>query len=285
MSTKSAAPPAAPPPSKASGPPGGAPPPAAGPSGGAAPLVGSTGPLSITRGKVTGKGQRILLYGDGGAGKTSLAALIAGLIFLDLERGTRDLDTVRMQPSTFAEVRGALANRELETFSALVLDSGSTLQTFTNTHVLETIPHEKGGLCSSIEDYGWNKGYRHIYEQFALVLADLDRHAEAGRHVCLICHAEATKAPNPKGQEWERWEPHLQNRSGANIRSHVVQWADHVLFLGKDVNVEKGKGVGGTTRTLYFTDDATMLAKSRRLRGSRPITEGDDSVWREILNA
>ena len=265
-----------PPPAKRPPPPGPAP-----ASGSGAPL----GDMVITRGVVTGAGQRIVLYGDAGAGKTTLASVLTKKpVFIDVERSTRELNTARVECESYNEVRARLANPALDEFAAINLDSGSVLQTFAHQHVLATIPSEGGKTCNSIEDYGWGKGYRHIYDQFALVLADLDRRAEMGQHVCLICHAEATQAPNPQGPDWLRWEPQLQSIKNSNIRSLVLQWAGHVLFLGKDVAVDKGKGIGGTTRTLHVTDQATMLAKSRRLRDPIPVTEGDPATWTQLLS-
>ena len=257
------------------------------PSPGPAPASGSGAPLGdmvITRGVVTGAGQRIVLYGDAGAGKTTLASVLPVPVFIDVERSTQELDTARVECHSYNEVRTRLANPALDEFKSVNLDSGSVLQTFAHQHVLATIPSEGGKTCNSIEDYGWGKGYRHIYDQFALVLADLDRRAEMGQHVCLICHAEATQAPNPQGPDWLRWEPQLQSIKNSNIRSLVLQWAGHVLFLGKDVAVDKGKGIGGTTRTLHVTDQATMLAKSRRLRDPIPVSEGDPATWTQLLS-
>ena len=255
-----------------------APPPA---SGSGAPL----GDMVISRGVVEGGGQRIVLYGDAGAGKTTLASVLPRPVFIDVERSTRELNTARVECHSYEEVRARLANPALDEFGSVNLDSGSVLQALAHRHVLETVPSEGGKTCRSIEDYGWGKGYRHIYDHFALVLADLDRRAEMGQHVCLICHAEATSAPNPQGPDWLRWEPQLQSIKNSNIRSLVLQWAGHVLFLGKDVAVDSaGKGIGGTTRTLHVTDQATMLAKSRVLRNAIPVSEGDPATWTQLLN-
>ena len=264
-----------------------APPPAPAPAGTSAASAGTSGDLVITKGKVRGRGQRILLYGDAGAGKSTLASLLPNSLFLDLDRGTEELNTARLDGlMSYGDVRGALANPAIDAFGTLILDSGTALQALVLAHVVANIPHEKGSgvAIKSIEDYGWGKGYRHVFDAFALVLGDLDRHAEAGRHVCIVCHAEATQAPNPQGSDWLRWEPQLQAIKNSNIRNFVLQWASHVLFLGKDVAVNPdGKAMGGTTRTLHVTEQATMLAKSRRLRDSLLVTEGDETVWEEII--
>jgi hypothetical protein len=152
-------------------------------------------------------------------------------------------------------------------------------------HTLKTIPHEKGTWCSSVEGYGYGKGYQHVFETFMPMLADLEDHTRAGRHVVLICHCVEDLAPNPNGEDYQRYEPQLQKppRMG-RIRDRVVVWADHVLFVAFDIYVsDRGKAVGGTTRTIYPTPMATHIAKSRSLRDPIVYEEGSDLLWRQLF--
>ena len=238
---------------------------------------------TITRGKIN-RPQRIVLYGTAGIGKSSLAALLPNPVFLDLEDGTAELDVSRISAASYLDTRAALHTSALDSFGTVNLDTMTALQDLSAKHVLNTIRDEKGSSCTSIGDYGWGMGYRHIYDAMALVLADLDQQIAAGRHVCIIVHCEAVQAPNPQGKDWLRWEPQLQAQRSANIRNHLVQWADHVLFMGYSVEVEKdGKAKNQKVRLLYPSEDPTLLAKSRRLRDSRVIVEGDTSIWKGII--
>ena len=74
-------------------------------------------------------------------------------------------------------------------------------------------------------------------------------------------------------------------RSGkASIRNRVVQWADHVLFLGYDVVSEDGKGIGGGTRTIWPAEQPSHIAKSRRIAGPAQFSHAtDDTIWRRIF--
>ena len=105
-----------------------------------------------------------------------------------------------------------------------------------------------------------------MFDTFLPLLADLDRHARAGRNVVLVCHDCTSTVPNPAGEDWLRYEPRLQspNSGKASIRLRVREWADHVLFVGYDVSVGKdGKGRGAGTRTLYSAEVPHCMAKSR----------------------
>ena len=145
---------------------------------------------------------------------------------------------------------------------------------------------QDGKKSTSVEGYGYGKGYGYVFDTFLPLLAELDRHARAGRHVCLICHDCTSTVPNPAGEDWLRYEPRLQSPSSgkASIRLRVREWADHVLFVGYDVAVTKdGKGQGAGTRTLYRAEMPHCMAKSRT--GADPIPLGTDgaAVWSEII--
>ena len=203
--------------------------------------------FAVTSGKIDAP-QKIVLYGAGGIGKSTLAALAPGAVILDIESGTRDLDAARIENiESFAALRACLQGDALDGHRTVVIDSATKAEELAIAHTLETVKHEKGATVSSIEGYGFGKGYQHVYDTFLLLLADLDRQVRAGRNVVLIAHDCIESVPNPTGDDWIRYEPHLQRpRSGkASIRNRVVQWADHVLFLGYDVVSEDGKGIGG----------------------------------------
>ena len=152
-------------------------------------------------------------------------------------------------------------------------------------HTLDTVLQDNK-KSSSVEGYGYGKGYGYVFDTFLCVLGDLDRHARAGRNVVLIAHDCTSNVPNPAGEDWLRYEPRLQspNSGKASIRLRVREWADHVLFIGYDVNVGKnGKGQGAGTRTLYRSELPHCMAKSRT--GADPIPLGHDgaAVWSEII--
>ena len=139
-----------------------------------------------------------------------------------------------------------------------------------------------------IEDYGFGKGWQHNFETFLTLLGDLDRHVRAGRHVVLICHDCTATVPNPKGEDWLRYEPRLQNPSSgkASIRLRVREWLDHLLYVGYDVTCEKrdnGKGSGSGTRTIYPQELPFCMAKSRSLAEQVELTQFETTLWNKLF--
>ena len=241
------------------------------------------------------KGQRVTLYGTGGVGKTTLSCMIPGkTVFIDLEDSLpilkKQLKAIgatipqTVQAESFGAIRVALQSDGWDGVDNIVIDSVTKLEELAVKQTLKTTWKEGGKSATGIEDYGYGKGYTHVYETFLPILGDLDRHIRAGRNVILIAHECVNNVPNPSGDDWIRYEPRLQSPSSgkASIRYRIKEWSDHVLFLSYDVNAEKGKATGHGTRTLYSAETPAFMAKSRTTSDSFSIEAGSNP-WADIL--
>jgi hypothetical protein len=240
-------------------------------------------------------GDRIVLYGSGGTGKTTLACSLPGPVaFFDFDKR---LEKLGKQPGadkllenvieikgveTWEQLRRKLQAAGWDSIRSIVIDSLSVAQAMAITWMFENIK-EKGAAVTRMEDYGYKAGYRHLFDTFCLLFADLDAHVKAGRHVVLICHDADSKVPNPQGLDWLRSEPRLENEKNCQLRFRIKEWADHVLFVKLDVNVGKdGKGQGCGTRTVYTSELPHCMAKSRTTQGDFALIEGDD-FWSKVI--
>lgn len=245
--------------------------------------------LSFTSGRVS-KAQRIVLYGTGGIGKSTLAAFLPAPAFIDVEHGTEELNVLRDSTCTdWPSLRGKLASLEAkpqEGVRTIVIDTMTTAEEFAREYVVETRPNEKGKRVDSIEGYGWGKGWQFVYDEVTGLLADLDRIVAKGVNVCMIAHDVPSVVPNPSGEDFLRWEPRLYNgdkNHKGSVRERIKEWADHVLFIGYDVAVEDGKARGGGSRTIWSYELPTHIAKSRSKQMSIAFDLQDPgAVWREL---
>lgn len=238
------------------------------------------------------KGHRILLYGTGGIGKTSLACLAPGPVaFVDADESLEILcqqiecKPVRVPVSDFKSLRDALKSSGWDNVKTIVLDTATKIEEWAVAETLRTVKHEKGHPVQSVEDYGFGKGFQFVFDTFLPLLADLDRHVREGRNVILIAHDCTSNVPNPTGEDWLRYEPRLQAPASgkASIRARLKEWCDHVLFLGYDVVVAKdGKAQGSGTRTLHASELPHCMAKSRTFAGTVDVVNGE-SPWENFI--
>ena len=244
-------------------------------------------------------GHRIQIYGPGGIGKTTLAASApapVAMIDLDqsLSRLRAKLDKMALTKTlqvvegvqTWANLRAMLAAPGWDKIKTIVIDSITVAEELAVAYTLATVMKERGDKARNIEDYGYGKGYQHIYETFLPLLADLDTHTRAGRHVILVAHECNSNVPNPMGADWIRYEPRLQTSASgkASIRLRLKEWVDHVLYVGYDVDVSKDKKAKGSgTATLYPSELPYFMAKSRTMIESVPLEACYTNLWTKLL--
>lgn len=243
-------------------------------------------------------GHRALMYGPGGVGKTTLAAFAPGPVaIVDLDESLPRLraaleaagivDNIRTVDgiADWTTLLATLNAPGWDAIKTIVVDTATKAEELAVAWTLANVPNGNAGKPARIEDYGYGKGYTHVFDTFMQLIAALDRHARAGRNVILIAHDCTANVPNPAGEDWLRFEPRLQTQASgkASIRLRLKEWADHVLFIGYDVAVDKeGKGRGAGTRTLYPQEFPFCMAKSRTFREIVPIAE--DGTRAELWN-
>ena len=244
-------------------------------------------------------GHRVVIYGTGGIGKTTLAAhMPAPVAFFDLDGSLPVLKsrfdeqgiTPNIMPvdgiGDWAGLLAALNADGWDAVRTIVIDTATRAELMCEQFVVATHTNDKGAKVANIEGFGFGKGYTIKADEFNALLAVLDRHARAGRNVVLICHDCVANVPNPGGDDWIRYEPRLQNPpSGkSSIRAAVKEWCDHMLFVGYDVVAdENGKGKGGGTRTIYTSERPHCMAKSRTTDAALPVPVNGAFDWGTIL--
>lgn len=243
------------------------------------------------------KGHKLVLFGTGGIGKTSLAHSLPGvsatidadesLAILQGQLKARGIKLPHIVPATnWRELRAALQASGWSGVQNVILDTTTKAEEWATAFTCQNVPNDKGKRVSGVEDYGFGKGFQYVYDTFLNVLGDLDKHVREGRNVVLIAHECTANVPNPTGEDYLRYEPRLQspNSGKASIRHRVKEWADHVLFLGYDIAVsEDGKATGQGTRTLYTAERPFCMAKSRTTSEQINVGEPQDFDWSLIL--
>lgn len=235
------------------------------------------------------RGHFIGLHGTGGAGKSTLAAMLPGkTLFIDLEGSLKIIKPklaamgllesitpkfVKYDPKAPAaawnDLLAFLGSDVVRGFDNVVIDSFTRAQEWAAQNCIESIPGDSATIRKSLEQWMYGKGAQLVFDKFAPIYPLIDELVDGGANVLAIAHSEPTRFTNADGADYWQNQPRLvQGEKGkAPGRSTFLEKTDHLLYLAADVTVEKGKASGGMTRTLYTGGLATMMAKSRTVQG------------------
>ena len=216
-----------------------------------------------------GSGIKAVLYGQEGVGKSSLAANIPGIVFIDCEGSTTKMNVRRLPaPTSWAilcdEMEYIRENAAAKGYRAVAIDTFDWAEAL----ALQAICTEH--KINGIEGLNYGKGWQYECELIGKFLNSTDRLIKAGIHVILICHAISRKTTLPEEiDEFDHWELKLGNKTTNKIAPLLKEWSDMTLFLAFKTQVmvadDKGKVHKATSvqRVMYATKSAWWDAKNR----------------------
>jgi hypothetical protein len=253
------------------------------------------------------EGTKTLLYSRTGRGKTSLAAMLEDAVFFGLDDGGRrikhpktglDIPVVG-DVQTFQELRDALNQHNLfKDRKNIVIDTVTKAETLMEQFICDTYTI-KGARANSLRAFGWD-GAVYLTETMRLLMADLDPHVRAGRHITLLAQEGQISVPNSEGIDFLEDGPKLSHTKQTSSRMELAEWCDHVLrigFLNFTVATDNDKARAGKVqnatdlpRAIFTGGAAHFLAKSRPIDGKHlpPIvsfaSDQDDSLWQMMFH-
>ena len=243
--------------------------------------------IQITSGRIA-TAIKVVVYGPEGIGKSTFAAQFPDPVFIDTEGSTVHMDVKRLpRPDLWVELLNEVeyVRQNPGCCKTLVLDTADWAETLCSEYICAR--DQKTG----IEDYGYGKGYRFLFEEFGRLLNALEQVREKGVNVVICCHATMRKFEQPDELgAYDRWSLKLTDSPKASIAGAVKEWADMVLFANYKtivVNVDgkgaaKGKNkVQGGKRVMYTAHHSCWDAKNRF--GLPEEAEFDYSVVRGVI--
>lgn len=209
------------------------------------------------------KPPKLVIYGAGGVGKSTLAAKFPAPIFVQTEDGLGTIDTPRFpQSRTLGEVIEALSllYNEQHQYQTVVIDSADWLEPL----IWADVCAEK--QVKHIDDLGYGKGYAIALDRWTNIIQWLDYlNIYKGMAVVIIAHGDVKTFNDPQ-QPYDRWTLKLHQKAAGKL----VEFSDAVLFGKKHVAVmEKKEGFSKEKKTysngtrLLHTEDGGIVAKNR----------------------
>ncbi|KKK65458.1 hypothetical protein LCGC14_2973930 [marine sediment metagenome] len=196
------------------------------------------------------EGEKCILYGPSGIGKTTLASMCPNSVFIGMDDGGRKIQNpLTCQPinvvagiTTFQDVRDALRTPGLfDEFDTIVVDNISKLQEWIENDTITNVK-VNGQTVSSFRKYGWD-GPDLILDRFRLLMTDLDVHIRAGRNIILLAQQGQIKRSSAASADYLEDGPYISHTNRSSAREELKQWADHVFRIGYlDFEVRREKG-------------------------------------------
>ena len=210
---------------------------------------------------------RLLIHGQEGTGKTTLASRFPSPVFLQTEDGIPvgiETDTFGML-TDFLAVRSALTAlaTEQHEFGTVVIDALDVLEAL----IWRDLCSSQG--WASIEMVGYGKGYVAADNWWIDLLNGLDYlRRQRGMTVVLIAHSTIETVNDPRTASYTSYQLRLHKRA----RGLVQDWCDAIGFLAPDLHVKeddagfgkkRARADGGSQRWLHWEARPSFVAKNR----------------------
>lgn len=216
--------------------------------------------LNITKGKID-RAQKVVIFGPEGIGKTSLAAQFPDPLIVDTEGGTSHMDVRRIdKPQSWEELLAIV--REVAATPGicrtLVIDTADWAEQLITSYLCTKYKQ------SSIEGFGYGRGYTYQSEEFSRLLSACDQVIAAGIHVVFTAHAKMRKFEQPDEMgAYDRCEMKLSKQ----VAPLLKEWCDRLFFCNYQTFVVTSendtKKAQGGKRVMYTTHHPAWDAKTR----------------------
>lgn len=219
---------------------------------------------SISKTKRAMAPPRLVVYGEHGCGKTTLAASAHKPIFLPLEDGLTGLEVDAFPIlKSWKEVKEAMNALVGQTdFGTVAIDSLDWLEPL----ILEQVCKDHN--VKSIESIPFGKGYIDAMSYWREFLELCDRLRAQGMAVILIAHSEIKRFAAPDSEGYDRFQIKLHRMASAVVQ----EWADVIGFAQFETQIKKqdagfgkvnARGVSTGRRLLHVVEKPAYVAKNR----------------------
>ena len=209
---------------------------------------------------------RVLIHGQEGVGKTTIAAKFPVPIFLQTEDGCPaglSISTFGLI-ANFQDLRAAITAlaSEPHEYRTVVLDSIDATEPMIWKDVCAT------QSWASIEAPGYGKGYVVVDSWWLDLLKGLEYLRQHGMTIVLLAHSTIETINDPRAASYTSYQLRLHKRA----RGLVQDWADAIGFLAPDLHIQteeagfgrkRNRADGGSTRWLHFEARPSFVAKNR----------------------
>jgi hypothetical protein len=183
---------------------------------------------------------KILIYGQPGIGKSTLALSMPNPVLIDADNGVHRIAPQHrvptLQVSSFEEVLQVLESKELAPFRTVVIDTAGKLLDYINAHIVQTDP-KNGNRAGNLSQQGWGVRAR-VFSGLVSAISLL------GKHLVFVAHDR-----EEKDGEYKVIRPDFGGGKAGNELMKELDIVGYMEAIGKN-------------RTISFTPCEKYYAKN-----------------------
>lgn len=230
---------------------------------------------------------RILIHGEGGTGKSTLASMAPNPIFINLEDGLAELDTSAFpKPTNFDQALQQLTHlyAEKHEFKTVVTDSLDWLEMLAAKQICADRD------IKSLSEVAYGKGYEEAFSLIKRYYTGLNAlYSEKNMAVIILAHSRIKTFQDPLGENYDRYQIKVRD----NIAELFVEWCTLVGFLSPEIHVDITKeGLRDSKKAIYQNTVVLRCQRGNpayvgknRYDIDYDIPIGKDDGWDDLMKA
>lgn len=207
----------------------------------------------------------VVLYGDAGAGKSTIGTTFPAPIFLDVDDGLRAFDVPAIPITTIEEFETALKAIEDDKdgeFKSVVVDTLDEIENILTPVICEEMK------VKSLIATKFGEGYVRRSERLNGYIDRIINLREKGIVPVFLCHSQVITISTPEAPDYNFRTLKLQKGAAA----HVVENADLIGYVGNTLTVDANKNaIEDVERSIQIGYSPSHLSKARVLNAPESL--------------
>jgi hypothetical protein len=210
---------------------------------------------------------KMLIYGQPGVGKSTIATKAPAPIFLDLESGLKYIKCTknRRKLQSFDDIIKWLTwVSSKNEFKTVVIDTIDELEKMLSAVVVADYNQGSRVKVKTVADIPYGRGGDLVANEWKRFIRIADRLNELGKNVLLTGHEQVVRFENPSDANYDFFTINIHKKAAPVVTAKLdaVLYARFQTYV-KDPSDGKGKAVGTGERILCTAPAASWTAKNR----------------------
>ena len=217
--------------------------------------------MNIHTGKDLSKPYKLMIYGNPGVGKSTLANTATKPVFIDIEGGLSRIDCNRTpMVKSISDLSNAVTYllTQKDVYSTVIIDTADQLDILIQDEICRKAGKE------SLSEFGFGSGFEMLNRVWIKILSGLEKLVDNGFNLIILAHQQTKTFNDPTLEPYDRISMKLHTKPAGMLfgkMDAVWYYAWETIVSGK--SNEKKKAISTGCRILHTKTRAAYEAKDR----------------------